>query len=181
MARHIVIIGAVALGPKAAARFKRLEPDARVTLVDKAATISYGGCGIPFFVGGDVSDIDQLRTTAFHMIRDEAFFRATKGVDVRTQTEATAIDRAARTVTLRHLPTGREEALPYDKLVLATGSTPNRLPVPGADLPGDLRIALDHRADGETDLLDGFLAHLHQVGAQGIKFDVEKAFHGGGW
>ncbi len=136
MGRSIVIIGAVALGPKAAARFKRLEPDARVTLVDKATTISYGGCGIPFFVGGDVSDIDQLRTTAFHMIRDEAFFRSTKGVEVRTETEATSIDRSARTVTLRHLPTGREEVLAYDRLVLATGSTPNRLAVPGADLPG---------------------------------------------
>ncbi len=176
MARHIVIIGAVALGPKAAARFKRLEPDARVTLVDKAATISYGGCGIPFFVGGDVSDIDQLRTTAFHMIRDEAFFRATKGVDVRTQTEATAIDRAARTVTLRHLPTGREEALPYDKLVLATGSTPNRLPVPGADLPGVFSVhGLDCAQDIRALVAAGGVERAVVVGAGFIGLEMAVA------
>lgn len=136
MPQHIVIIGAVALGPKAAARFKRLEPDSRVTLIDKGALISYGGCGIPYFVSGDVSDASELQTTAFHMLRDAEFFRATKGVDVRTETEALAIDRAAKTVRLRHLPTGREEELAYDKLVLAMGSTPCPLPVPGALLPG---------------------------------------------
>ncbi|MBU1042393.1 MAG: FAD-dependent oxidoreductase [Proteobacteria bacterium] len=136
MPQHVVIIGAVALGPKAAARFKRLEPDSRVTMVDRAKLISYGGCGIPYFVSGDVSDAVELQKTAFHMVRDEEFFHATKDVDVRTETEALSIDRAAKTVTLRHLPTGREETLGYDKLVLAMGSTPLALSVPGAQLRG---------------------------------------------
>ncbi len=136
MAQHVVVIGAVALGPKAAARFKRLEPDSRVTLVDRDALFSYGGCGIPFYVSGEVPDVDALRKTAFHMVRDEEFFRKTKGVDVRARTEAVAIDRAAKTVTLRHLPSKAEEVLPYDKLVLATGSSPIVLPIPGANLPG---------------------------------------------
>ncbi|MDO9632847.1 MAG: FAD-dependent oxidoreductase [Humidesulfovibrio sp.] len=136
MQKHVVIIGAVALGPKAAARFKRLEPDSRVTMIDREKLISYGGCGIPYFVSGDVSDAVELQKTAFHMVRDVEFFRATKGVDVRTETEAVAIDRAAKTVTVRHLPTGREETLTYDKLVIATGSTPSALPVPGAQLGG---------------------------------------------
>jgi NADPH-dependent 2,4-dienoyl-CoA reductase/sulfur reductase-like enzyme len=74
--------------------------------------------------------------TAFHMVRDEEFFRKTKGVDVRARTEAVAIDRAAKTVTLRHLPSKAEEVLPYDKLVLGTGSSPIVLPIPGANLPG---------------------------------------------
>ncbi|MDQ7834981.1 MAG: FAD-dependent oxidoreductase [Humidesulfovibrio sp.] len=136
MPQHVVIIGAVALGPKAAARFKRLEPDSRVTMIDRGKLISYGGCGIPYFVSGDVSDASELQTTAFHMLRDEAFFRDTKDVDVRTETEAVGIDREARTVTVRHLPTGREEVLAYDKLVLATGSTPSALSVPGSTLGG---------------------------------------------
>lgn len=140
MSRHVVIIGGVALGPKAAARYKRLEPGGRVTMVDRAKIISFGGCGIPFFVSGEVSDVAELRSTAFHMIRDEHFFRSTKGVDVRTETEALAIDRTARTVTLRHLPSGREETIAYDKLVLATGSRANRLNVPGAELPGVFSI-----------------------------------------
>jgi NADPH-dependent 2,4-dienoyl-CoA reductase/sulfur reductase-like enzyme/rhodanese-related sulfurtransferase len=136
MSQRVVIIGGVALGPKAAARYKRLHPAGQVTLVDRGSLVSYGGCGIPYYVSGDVSDLSELRSTAFHMVRDEEFFRATKGVQVRTRTEALGIDRRARTVTVRHLDSGQEEALPYDKLVLATGSRANALRVPGADLPG---------------------------------------------
>ncbi|MBW1942409.1 MAG: hypothetical protein JRJ51_06200, partial [Deltaproteobacteria bacterium] len=54
MAQNIVIIGAVALGPKAACRLKRLEPESHVVLIDQSDLISYGGCGIPYFISGDV-------------------------------------------------------------------------------------------------------------------------------
>ncbi len=141
MPQNVLIIGAVAAGPKAACRLKRLEPDARVTLIDRDEHISYGGCGIPYFISGDVSDARELQSTSFHMVRDEAFFRRAKGVQVRSRTEALAIDRVARTVRIRDLVTGVEEALPYDQLVLATGSRPNRLPVPGADLPGVFTVS----------------------------------------
>ncbi|MBF0552749.1 MAG: pyridine nucleotide-disulfide oxidoreductase, partial [Deltaproteobacteria bacterium] len=66
MPKNVVIIGAVALGPKAACRFKRLEPDAQVTMIDADSIISYGGCGIPYFVSGDVSDAKELMSTSFH-------------------------------------------------------------------------------------------------------------------
>ncbi len=136
MPQHVLIVGAVALGPKAACRFKRLEPDSAVTMIDRDTRISYGGCGIPYFVSGDVSATSDLTTTSFHMVRDTAFFRDVKGVTVRTGVEALAIDRAARTVRVRELASGREEDLAYDKLVLATGAAPRLLPVPGNDLPG---------------------------------------------
>ena len=61
MAEKILVVGGVALGPKAAARCKRLMPDAQVTLVDENVFISYGGCGIPYYVSGDVSDESELR------------------------------------------------------------------------------------------------------------------------
>lgn len=141
MPQRVVIVGAVALGPKTAARYKRLVPDAEVTLIDRDGDISYGGCGIPYYVSGDVSEADALRSTAFHMLRDAEFFRATKGVAVRTRTEATAIDRARKTVRVRDLKSGREEDLPYDKLVLATGSRSNKLRAPGADLPGVFTVS----------------------------------------
>lgn len=151
MPRKVVVIGAVALGPKAACRLKRLEPDAQVTMVDRGERISYGGCGIPFYISGEVSDAAELQATSFHMLRDAAFFRDTKDIEARNNTEALSIDRAAKTVRVRHLPTGAEEDLPYDQLVLATGSTPRRLPIPGADLPGvhvvaDLEAAVAIRA-----------------------------------
>ncbi|MEJ2057049.1 MAG: hypothetical protein P8X39_04340 [Desulfofustis sp.] len=57
MAKKILIIGAVALGPKVACRMRRLDPDAQITLIDRDDLISYGGCGIPYYVGGDVNDL----------------------------------------------------------------------------------------------------------------------------
>ena len=59
--QNVVIVGAVALGPKAACRFKRLEPESKVTMIDQSDLISYGGCGIPYFVSGDLSDPGQLQ------------------------------------------------------------------------------------------------------------------------
>ncbi len=141
MGGNIVVIGGVALGPKAACRAKRLDPEARVVMVDRGARISYGGCGIPYFVSGDMSDVDELQSTSFHMLRDVAFFRDVKGVEARPRTEALSIDREAKTVRVRSLDTGVEEDLPYDRLVLATGSSPRILPIPGAELPGVRAVA----------------------------------------
>jgi NADPH-dependent 2,4-dienoyl-CoA reductase/sulfur reductase-like enzyme/rhodanese-related sulfurtransferase len=142
----IVIIGAVAAGPKAASRAKRLMPDADITLVDQDDFISYGGCGIPYFVGGDVSDEKELRSTSFHMVRDPYFFREAKGVTARTKTRAISIDRKERLVHVEDVATGEKDALPYDRLVLATGSRPNILPVPGRDLEGVYAISDLHKA-----------------------------------
>jgi len=136
MSKHIVVIGAVALGPKAACRARRLDPEAKVTMIDKSGVISYGGCGIPYFVSGDVADVSQLTTTSFHMVRDAQFFKDTKGVDVLTRTEAMSIDRKQKTVRIRRLESGLEEELPYDKLLIATGAAPRTLHISGDDLPG---------------------------------------------
>jgi NADPH-dependent 2,4-dienoyl-CoA reductase/sulfur reductase-like enzyme len=134
MPRNVVIIGAVALGPKAGCHFKRLEPDSTVTMVDRDNLISYGGCGIPYFISGDVSDPDQLQATSFHMLRDEKFFKDTKDIDVITNTEALSIDREKKTVLIRNILNGKEHELSYDKLVLGTGSSPRNLSIPGSDL-----------------------------------------------
>ena len=133
---HVVVIGAVALGPKAASRFKRLMPEARVTMIDQAPRISYGGCGIPFYISGEIGRIEELQATPYGIVRDADFFKTNKGVDVLVNTKATAIDRKAKTVKIKNLGTGEESSLTYDKLVLAMGSSPMRLPVEGIDLNG---------------------------------------------
>lgn len=135
MSLNVVIIGAVALGSKAACRLKRLRQDASVTLVDQQKDISYGGCGIPYYISGDVSDATELRQTSFHMLRDERFFKKDKGVDVITRTKALSINRKDKLVTLRE-ESGRMLELPYDKLVIATGANPRRLEIPGIGLEG---------------------------------------------
>ncbi|MGI9571591.1 MAG: NAD(P)/FAD-dependent oxidoreductase, partial [Desulfobulbia bacterium] len=134
MGKNILVIGGVAAGPKTACRVKRLMPDAEIAIVDSDSLISYGGCGIPYFVSGDVSDEKELRSTSFHVVRDEAFFNDAKGVTMLTRTKALVIDRQAKNVQVESLDTGERNDLSYDKLVLATGSSPNRLQIPGVDL-----------------------------------------------
>jgi NADPH-dependent 2,4-dienoyl-CoA reductase/sulfur reductase-like enzyme/rhodanese-related sulfurtransferase len=141
MPQNIVVIGAVALGPKAACRFKRLEPDSKVVMVDKDDIISYGGCGIPYFISGDVSDPSQLQETSFHMLRDKKFFQEAKDIEVLTRTEALKIDRQEKHVLIKNLITLEERTLPYDKLVLATGSRPRLLDIPGTDLDGVFAVS----------------------------------------
>ena len=133
---HVIVIGAVALGPKAASRFKRLMPEAEVTMIDQAPRISYGGCGIPFYISGEINRIEELQATPYGIVRDAAFFKSNKGIDVLVNTKATAIDRKAKTVEIENLLTGEKSTLSYDKLVLGLGSSPNRLPIPGMDLEG---------------------------------------------
>lgn len=147
MPEKILIVGGVALGPKAASRCKRLMPDAEVTLVDENVYISYGGCGIPYYVSGEVQNLDDLRATPYHTIRDPEFFRAMKGVTVRNQTRALSIDRAAKTLLVKDVVSGKEEKLPYDKLVLATGASPRVPPVEGKDLKNVLSLTRLEAAD----------------------------------
>ncbi|MFO7965422.1 MAG: FAD-dependent oxidoreductase [Desulfobacterales bacterium] len=146
MAKRVVIVGAVALGPKAACRLKRLEPDAEVTLIDKDEMISYGGCGIPYYVGGDVGEIDTLYSTSAHVPRNEGYFQDVKRVNVRTGTEAVSIDRKKKKLTIKRLADGTLEDLPYDKLVLATGARPVLPPIPGAALPSVFVVSNLHDA-----------------------------------
>jgi len=146
MGARIVIIGAVAAGPKTACRARRLMPDAEIIMLDQDNLISYGGCGIPYFVSGDIPDEKELRSTSYHIVRDENFFKDAKGVEVRTLTKAVAIDRKEKVVQVENVETGEKASIPYDKLVIATGSRPNILPVPGRDLDGIFTISSLHKA-----------------------------------
>jgi NADPH-dependent 2,4-dienoyl-CoA reductase/sulfur reductase-like enzyme/rhodanese-related sulfurtransferase len=146
MGKRIVIIGGVAAGPKAACRVKRLMPDAEVTVIDQDSLISYGGCGIPYYVSGDVSDEKELRSTSFHMVRDEYFFEKAKGVTTLTSTRALAIDRENKTVLLEDLKNGEKKEIVYDILMLATGSQPVIPPIPGATASGVFTVSDLHKA-----------------------------------
>ncbi len=177
MGQKIVIIGGVAAGPKAACRVKRLMQDAEVTIIEQDTLFSYGGCGIPYYVSGDVSDETELRSTSFHMVRDEAFFRDAKGVIVKSGTRALGIDRKAKTVQVENVASGEKEDVPYDSLMIATGSKPFVLPIPGADLDGVFTISDLHKAIEIKDrIAKGKVGKAVVIGGGAIGLEMAEAF-----
>jgi len=126
---HLVIVGGVAAGASAAARARRLSESAVITLIERGPDVSFANCGLPYFIGGEIKSRDALA------VQTPATLKSLLAVDVRTSTEVTAIDRAAKRVTLRHLASATTESLPYDKLILAPGAVPLRPSLPGIDDP----------------------------------------------
>lgn len=133
-ALKVVIIGGVACGPKTASRLKRVMPTAEITLIDKDEILSYGACGLPYYVEGQFKEIAELTHTPAGIARNPAFFEKVKGFQARTRTEALSIDRQSKTVQVKDLDRKESYSLAYDKLVLATGSRAFKPPIPGLDL-----------------------------------------------
>ncbi len=117
---NILIIGGVAGGATAAARARRVNANARITILEKGPAVSFANCGLPYHVGGEIADRKKL------LVATTELFRNRFQVDVHTETEALAIDRTARTVTAINHRTGQSQTYPYDRLILSTGSDPIR-------------------------------------------------------
>ena len=115
---NIVIIGGTACGPKAAARARRCNPQARITIVEQGKDLSTATCGLPYYVSGVIGSQEDL------VRRGHDFFRDVMNIEVLTHTKALAINRKAREVEVLNLETNRVLTIGYDKLVLATGSIP---------------------------------------------------------
>lgn len=133
----IVIIGGVAAGMSAAARLRRLDETARITVVERSGNISFANCGLPYHVGGVIAEREAL------LLQTPEAIRARFDIDAMVATEAVAIDREAQQVTVRHLADGTTEQLHYDHLVLAPGAQPVRPPIPGIERALGLRNVED--------------------------------------
>ena len=136
MGKKVLIIGGVAAGMKTASRLRRRDKDAEITVIERGELVSYGACGFPYYIGDEVKNFNEFTHTPQGIARDVDYFKKVKGIDVLTGHEAQKINRAAKTVTVLNRKTGEVTEMPYDVLVLGTGATPVRLPVPGADLEG---------------------------------------------
>jgi len=159
-AERIVVIGASAAGLKAAARCKRVNPAAEITVLDERSFISYGACGLPYFLSSDVETLDHLRQTGWGATRDADFFAHTKGLEVVTGVRVTGLDPGARKViATEHGPDGGDEiegdgaenTYPYDKLVISTGAEPCTLP--GVEIGGN--VSFFHTAEQARSLRQG--------------------------
>ena len=102
--------------------------------MNKENLVSYAGCGTPYYIKGDIAEFGELIETPVGTPRDAVFFRNVKDIAVLTRTLAESIDRERKVVSVVDLETSKRKELPYDKLVLATGGTPIRPPIPGVDL-----------------------------------------------
>ncbi|MDD8012778.1 MAG: FAD-dependent oxidoreductase [Acidobacteriota bacterium] len=135
-AKRIVVIGGSAAGPKAAAKARRLDENAEITIIQREKELSMASCGYPYFVGGFFDDRNMLLCTPTGVVRDPIYYMNAKNIQARTNTEALAIDRVKKTVLIKNLATSKSETIPYDRLILATGAVPNIPPVPSGDLQG---------------------------------------------
>ena len=134
--KKIVVIGGSAAGAKAAAKARRLDEFAEITIVQKAPDLSMASCGYPYYVGGTFNDRNQLLCTPAGVVRDPVFFQKAKKITALVETEVVAIQRAEKQVVCRNLKTGEEKTLAYDKLVIAAGARANMPPIPGIKLDG---------------------------------------------
>ncbi len=123
-----VIVGGVAGGASCAARLRRLDEQAEIVLLERGPYVSFANCGLPYHVGGVIPERESL------IVQTPEILHERFNLDVRVQNEAMAIDRKAKTVVVRD-ETGREYRESYDTLVLATGSSPLRPPIPGIEAP----------------------------------------------
>jgi len=134
--RKLVVVGGSAAGAKAAAKARRLDQKAEITLIQREPDLSMASCGYPYYVGGVFNDRNMLLATPTGVVRDPAFFLKTKNIKALTETEAVAIDRKKKTVTYTELKTGKQNTIDYDKLILCTGAGAALPPIPGIELDG---------------------------------------------
>lgn len=133
----IVIIGGVAAGMSAAARLRRLDGNARITVVERSGNISFANCGLPYHIGGVIEQRQSL------LLQTPEAIKARFDIDVFVRTEAVAIHPEQHSVTVRNLDDKSERELSYDKLVLAPGASPVRPPLPGIERALGLRNVED--------------------------------------
>ncbi|MCU1498780.1 MAG: flavoprotein oxidoreductase [Acidimicrobiales bacterium] len=171
MAERLVVIGGDAAGMAAATNARRGRPDLEIVALEKGRYTSYSACGIPYLVGGAVSDLDQL------VVRTPQKFRDEHRIDVRIAHEVVDIDLAARRVEVRALDQGRTFKMGFDLLHVATGAEPIRPDLPGID--ADWIHGVQTLADAAR-LLSALEAHACRrvvvVGAGYIGLEMAEAF-----
>lgn len=169
-----IIVGGVAGGATAAARIRRLTEHAQIIIFEKGEHISYANCGLPYYIGGVITDRNRLFVQT-----PEAFGRRFN-VDVRTNSEVVAIDPAKKQVTVRTAD-GRQYTESYTKLLLSPGASPVRPPLSGIDGEGIFTL----RNVADTDSIKAYMQqhavrHAVIVGGGFIGLEMAENLHHAG-
>jgi NADPH-dependent 2,4-dienoyl-CoA reductase/sulfur reductase-like enzyme/rhodanese-related sulfurtransferase len=166
----LVIVGGVAGGASAAARARRLSEDAQIVLFERGADVSFANCGLPYYLGGEIADRGKLLVVPIERLRSRY------KLDVRPRNSVESIDRAAKTVRVRDLASGREYEEGYDKLILAPGATPRLPPIPGITLPGVFTLRNLEDTDRIQAAIDGGMRHAVILGGGFIGLELAENF-----
>jgi NADPH-dependent 2,4-dienoyl-CoA reductase/sulfur reductase-like enzyme/rhodanese-related sulfurtransferase len=124
----IIIIGGVAAGATAAAKVRRISPNAQITMIEAGPDISFANCGLPYYIGGDIKSRSKL------ILQSPESFNEQYNVEVHTHTIVSAIDRTAHTLKAMDIRSGEQKSFEYTKLILAQGGRPIKPTLPGADM-----------------------------------------------
>ncbi|MFO7618950.1 MAG: FAD-dependent oxidoreductase [Thermoplasmata archaeon] len=124
----ILVVGGVAGGASTVTRARRLSEDAEIILFERGEYISFANCGLPYYIGNEIKDRDDLLVTTVDLLQDRF------NIDVRTFNEVIDINREKKEVTVRMVKTGETYTESYDKLVLCPGGQPIKPPLEGIDL-----------------------------------------------
>jgi NADPH-dependent 2,4-dienoyl-CoA reductase/sulfur reductase-like enzyme len=127
---RLVIVGGVAGGASAAARARRLDENAEIILLQSGPDVSYASCGMPYYIGGEISDRKQMAVQTPTSLHDRL------NLDVRVNTRVIQIDTEGQKVVARNEKTQETYEVTYDQLVLAVGAVPFKPPIPGIDRKG---------------------------------------------
>ncbi|HEY9246734.1 MAG TPA: FAD-dependent oxidoreductase, partial [Candidatus Methanoperedens sp.] len=135
-AERIVIIGGVAAGMSAASKARRLRPDIEILVFEKSGYVSYGSCGLPYFISDMIKSPEEL------VVYDARFFKEKRDIDVFLFHEVTEIFPGRHTVLIKNLQNRQENEYRYDKLLIATGARAFVPPVRGTSINGVFTIRL---------------------------------------
>lgn len=175
MSKRVVIVGGVAAGMKTAARLRRLDAEAEIIVLERGPQLSYGACGFPYFISGEVKSMDSFDHTPQGALRDSNYFAAVKGIDARCGCNVQKIDRVQKCV--HYMEKGELKQLSYDVLVLATGSTPVKLPLPNADAAGIHSFWFPWDVEAvDKEIAEGNVKDAVIIGAGFIGLELAEAF-----
>ncbi len=136
MALKLVVVGGSAAGPKAAARARRIDQEAEITILQADEDFSMASCGYPYYVSGVFDNRNMLLATPTGVVRDPKFFLNAKNINALNNSKVEKIDRKNKKVQYRDIKTNETKEMPYDKLIIATGAHSIVPKVPGTDLEG---------------------------------------------
>lgn len=175
MSKRVVIVGGVAAGMKTASRLRRLDAEAEIIVLERGPQLSYGACGFPYFISGEVKSMDSFDHTPQGALRDSNYFAAVKGIDARCGCNVQKIDRVQKCV--HYMEKGELKQLSYDVLVLATGSTPVKLPLPNADASGIHSFWFPWDVEAvDKEIAEGGVKNVVIIGAGFIGLELAEAF-----